>query len=279
MSSDQIEQWLKFGDVVLNNNTAATNCYKMVFSLFLIVDNYLSSLTFQAILYVIFTNANLALIAAIWNEFSTTYALYCMFYIAQNLHLNLKNILRDRYDEFIKFFLKQAEKLLVYILEDDKKTEYALFHISIPKTVLTIMANTILPNIDFDNPNLFGKNQNFNNIMAKSMLNLVDKDKIVEISSTEELYLVVQKFEIEKSIMIGWNGSVPYLNVLVKDMHDTNNKVINERKLYGEAWGKARAALILSSDSNIDSSDSSCKDEVKINNRGWIQICGGAGHN
>ncbi|CAG8661738.1 7392_t:CDS:2, partial [Gigaspora rosea] len=228
--------------------------------------------------------------------------------------------------------LELAEKLSVCILKENKKTEYTLFRASIPKTVLTSTANTILPNVcnilhkyltaemlkiqkdqikqvDFDNPNLFGENQNFTNITAKSMLNLVDKDKIVEISSTEEPFLVAQKFEIEKLITIGWNSPVPYFNVLVKEVHDTNNKVIDERKLYGEAWGKARAALMPSSDSNVDSSDSSCEDEVKINNGGWIQhkgkgrpkgtdrircarepskktkrklhckICGGAGHN
>ncbi|CAG8843288.1 18094_t:CDS:1, partial [Racocetra persica] len=43
ISSDQIEQWLKYGDVILNDNTAATNYYKMVLSLFLVVDNHLSS--------------------------------------------------------------------------------------------------------------------------------------------------------------------------------------------------------------------------------------------
>ncbi|CAG8788010.1 7176_t:CDS:2, partial [Gigaspora rosea] len=102
--------------------------------------------------------------------------------------------------------LELAEKLSVYILEEDKKTEYALFRASIPKTVLTATANTILPNIckmlrkyltaellkiqedqikqalqyHAVDLNLFGENPNFTDIMTKSMLELVDKDKIVE---------------------------------------------------------------------------------------------------
>ncbi|CAG8639165.1 24181_t:CDS:1, partial [Cetraspora pellucida] len=42
--------------------------------------------------------------------------------------------------------LKLAEKLSLCILEENKKTEYALFHASILKAVLVITANTILPN-------------------------------------------------------------------------------------------------------------------------------------
>ncbi|CAG8796943.1 4523_t:CDS:1, partial [Gigaspora rosea] len=87
-----------------------------------------------------------------------------------------------------------------------------------------------------------------------------------------------------QSIAMGWNGPVSYLNALVKEVRDVNHKVIDERKLYGEAWGKARAALMVAvrrndykfitildkyindhqeplSDSNIDSSDSS-SDEI-----------------
>ncbi|CAG8853137.1 22380_t:CDS:1, partial [Gigaspora margarita] len=43
--------------------------------------------------------------------------------------------------------LELSEKLLACILEEDKKTEYALFRASIPKTALTATAETILPNV------------------------------------------------------------------------------------------------------------------------------------
>ncbi|RIB23013.1 hypothetical protein C2G38_2033087 [Gigaspora rosea] len=44
---------------------------------------------------------------------------------------------------------------------------------------------------------------------------------------------------------MGWSGPIPYLNIFAQEVHDINHKVIDERKLYGEAWGKARAALIV----------------------------------
>ncbi|RIB17126.1 hypothetical protein C2G38_2038006 [Gigaspora rosea] len=108
-------------------------------------------------------------------------------------------------------------------------------------------------------------------------------------NSTEEPFLVAQKFEIEQSITMGWNGPVPYFNVLVNEVRDVNHKVINEQKLYEKAWGKARAALMVAvlrndykfitifdkyindrqeplSDSDIDLSDSSNEDEIEIDN-------------
>ncbi|CAG8674806.1 20387_t:CDS:2 [Gigaspora rosea] len=71
--------------------------------------------------------------------------------------------------------------------------------------------------------------------------------RATKISYSQELFLVVQKFEMEQSMTMGWNGSVLYLNALIQGsiykMQDINYKTINERKLYGEAWGKARTAL------------------------------------
>ncbi|RIB11100.1 hypothetical protein C2G38_2042957 [Gigaspora rosea] len=65
----------------------------------------------------------------------------------------------------------------------------------------------------------------------------------------KEPFLVAQKFEMEESMMMGWSSSVPYLNVLnqgaIFEAQDINHKTINEHKLYGEAWSKARAALIV----------------------------------
>ncbi|RIB16788.1 hypothetical protein C2G38_2038278 [Gigaspora rosea] len=65
----------------------------------------------------------------------------------------------------------------------------------------------------------------------------------------KEPFLVAQKFEMEESMMMGWNGSALYLNVLNQgamfEAENINRKTIDERKLYGEAWGKARAALMV----------------------------------
>ncbi|CAG8774665.1 12415_t:CDS:2 [Gigaspora margarita] len=43
--------------------------------------------------------------------------------------------------------LELVEKLTVCIVKEDKKTEYALFHASVLKTALVVIANTILPNV------------------------------------------------------------------------------------------------------------------------------------
>ncbi|CAG8846969.1 9366_t:CDS:1, partial [Gigaspora margarita] len=40
-----------------------------------------------------------------------------------------------------------VEKLTVCIVEEDKKTEHALFRASVSKTALVAIADTILPNI------------------------------------------------------------------------------------------------------------------------------------
>ncbi|CAG8783329.1 8153_t:CDS:2, partial [Cetraspora pellucida] len=462
MSPDQIERWLKFGDVILNDNTSSTNRYEMALSLFLVVDNHLSSrlvaqaltddetkeahcwilqqikkATSEAVPHVMFTDADPALVAAIRDEFPTVNAFHCMFHIAQNIPLNLKNSLKDRYDEFIKNFFKVqrssfitifeykwkcliekynnenvvnylqrmlyvnkeswakafvlklftagmsstsrvesynskikrlifnsnttllelAEKLSLCILEEDKRTEYALFRASIPKTVLVTTADTILPNvcnmlrkyltvemlkiqedqikqalhyhgvivnknelqryfkINLDDPALFDNSPSYTDIIAKSMLSLVDNNKILEMwgvrqvisndirhfvvllddgthlcscfdhcnrgivcrhffqimlcsraatfhiqlirsrwyndnetsnNSAHDPFLVAQKFEMEQPVT-SWSGPVPYLNALVQvqDMHNINRKMIDKRKLYGEAWGKARAALMI----------------------------------
>ncbi|CAG8567377.1 1112_t:CDS:2 [Gigaspora rosea] len=179
--------------------------------------------------------------------------------------------------------LELAEKLTTCILEEDKKTEYTLFHASVPKAALVATADTILPNvcrmlceyltiemlkiqedqieqslqyhaaivvldelqrylsINLDNLALFGENQNLTDIIAKSMLDLIDTNKIIEMWGFD--------FEMEESMMMGWNGSVPYLNVLnqgaIFEAQDINHKTIDEHKLYGEAWSKARAALMV----------------------------------
>ncbi|CAG8549230.1 4_t:CDS:2 [Gigaspora rosea] len=155
---------------------------------------------------------------------------------------------------------KLAEKLTACALEEDKKTEYALFRASVPKAALVVMADSILPNINLDDPTLYSKN--LTDIIAKSMLDLIDTNKIVEMwglirarwysetssDPAQESFLVAQKFEVEQSATMSWNGSVPYLSALndiVYEMQDINRKTIDERKLYREAWGKARAALMV----------------------------------
>ncbi|CAG8794878.1 14928_t:CDS:2, partial [Cetraspora pellucida] len=142
MSPEQIELWLKFNDVVLNDCTVATNCYKMALSIFLIVDNYLhlcmvvqaliddemmeshswifqniKNATRNAVSHAIFTDVDLAVSAAIRDEFSTTKSLHCMFHISQNLFSNLKSCLGNQYNEFIQDFYEMQKSLFEVIFE------------------------------------------------------------------------------------------------------------------------------------------------------------------
>ncbi|CAG8463013.1 12974_t:CDS:2, partial [Racocetra fulgida] len=221
---------------------------------------------------VIFTDADPALLSAIRDEFPTTNSLHCMFHIAQNIPLNLKNHLKDNYDEFIKDFFEvqrvsfvtifeyrwkclldkysnenvinylrrlYAKKLTACVLEEDKKTEYALFRASVPKAALVATADSILPNVC----------KMLRKYLTVEMLK-IQEDQIKQslqyhatIVVQEELqrflnvksFLVAQKFGMEQSVTMGWNGLVPYLNALnqgtVYEMKDINRKTIDERKL------------------------------------------------
>ncbi|RIB13469.1 hypothetical protein C2G38_2040938 [Gigaspora rosea] len=72
-------------------------------------------------------------------------------------------------------------------------------------------------------------------------------DSEVGCNSAQESFLVAQKFEMEELVTMSWSSSVPYLNTLVQsqDVHYINYRMLDERKLYGQAWDKARAALTL----------------------------------
>ncbi|CAG8590718.1 37686_t:CDS:2 [Gigaspora margarita] len=86
----------------------------------------IKKVTFEATPYVIFTDADPTLIVAIRDKFPTTHALNY-----QKINIQLQ------YD-----IVRVSRKLSVCILKEDKKTVYALFHASIPKTALTATAET-----------------------------------------------------------------------------------------------------------------------------------------
>ena len=90
MSSTQIALWLKYHDVILNNNTTKTNRYQMSLSLFLTVDNNTRSHLVIQILVQLSPINDLAADAAIRQVYLTIYLIYCIFYISKNLSKNLK---------------------------------------------------------------------------------------------------------------------------------------------------------------------------------------------
>ncbi|CAG8662533.1 607_t:CDS:2, partial [Scutellospora calospora] len=103
-------------------------------------------------------------------------------------------------------------------------------------------------------PDLFSENPNFTNIMTKLILNLIDKDKIVEYrDNSMEPFLVTQKFEVEEPIMIGWSNLIPYLNAFVlsdnnvdsgsEDKIEIDNKRLNSSKLMNPHKCKGKSRL------------------------------------
>ena len=128
MSPIQINLWLEYHDVILNDNTTKTNHYQMLLLLFLAIDNntrsclitqalvsnetaesykWILECTKKAIIakpLVFVTNADPAADVAIGQIYLKTHPIYCIFHISENLPKNLKSKLYDQYDSFIHDF-------------------------------------------------------------------------------------------------------------------------------------------------------------------------------
>ena len=135
MSPDQVDLWLRYYDVIINDNTARTNQYQMPLGVFIVIDNKCKTrLVCQTLVsdeslnthiwilkcirrateqapIVIFTDADPALDAAIPIVFPETYSAHCIFHIAQNLPKNLKAKLGEKWDDFIKQFYQCRNSL------------------------------------------------------------------------------------------------------------------------------------------------------------------------
>jgi hypothetical protein len=135
MSPAQITLWLKYHDVILNDNTAKTNRYQMPLSLFLVVDNNTKSrLVAQALVsdesvesykwilectkkatmtepLVFVTDADPAMDAAITQIYETTHPIHCIFHISENLPKNVKSKLSDQYKSFVQSFFSCRNSL------------------------------------------------------------------------------------------------------------------------------------------------------------------------
>ncbi|CAB5209192.1 unnamed protein product [Rhizophagus irregularis] len=129
MSPEQRERWSKFYDIIIHNNTARTNKYNYLLSLFILIDNYNKSrLEAQAFiqdekqesyewllrccleaceipLLTFVTDADPAMIAAISTVFPETHHMQCLYHLYQNLPKNLRSCLGSPlYQEFLKDF-------------------------------------------------------------------------------------------------------------------------------------------------------------------------------
>lgn len=128
MSPDQVQRWITYHDVILNDNTYKTNQYNMPLSLFIAVDNHFRTrLIAQALVNdetketyewlllstlkatnhvprVFITGADPGMDAAVDSQYYDTYPLHCLYHISQNLTRNLKAPLSNTYNDFLKDF-------------------------------------------------------------------------------------------------------------------------------------------------------------------------------
>lgn len=128
MSPEQVQRWITYHDVILNDNTHRTNQFNMPLSLFVAVDNHFRTrLVAQALVCdetkdtyewiltstlkatghaprVFITDSDPAMDVAIDNQYSDSYSLHCLYHISQNLIRNLKAPLSNTFNDFLKEF-------------------------------------------------------------------------------------------------------------------------------------------------------------------------------
>ena len=142
MMPRQIENWIQYSDCVLNDVIYKTNCYGIALLLFvgfnndrrniLLAQGLLADESFESHVWmfsqiiestgvhpgVILTDADPAVDSAIRQVFPSTYPIYCIYHIIQNLHKNLRKVLGDKYQNFLnEFYLCHNRiKISIYII-------------------------------------------------------------------------------------------------------------------------------------------------------------------
>lgn len=135
MTSQQKELWQHYADIICNDNTAATNVYKLPLCIFVAVDNnYKSRIVAQAILpdetsnsyrWVLqqtlkatgvepgafMTDADPGLESIASEVYPEAYLLHCVWHIGRNIEKKLSKLLGDRYEEFLKAFYRARNVL------------------------------------------------------------------------------------------------------------------------------------------------------------------------
>ena len=146
MSPNQIELWIQYHDVIINDITCKTNRYNMALSLFVIIDNHnCSRLVCQALVddetaeahiwilectllatggkrqseniigglipLVFMTDSDPAVDAACIRVYKGCYAMHCIYHINQNLYKNLSKPLGENYSQFLSEFYNARNSL------------------------------------------------------------------------------------------------------------------------------------------------------------------------
>ena len=146
MSPSQIELWIQYHDVIINDITYKTNRYNMALSLFVAIDNHnCSRLVCQALVddetaeahiwifectllatggkkqnatingglipLVFMTDSDPAVDAACIRVYKDCYAMHCIYHINQNLYKNLFGPLGENYSQFLSEFYNARNSL------------------------------------------------------------------------------------------------------------------------------------------------------------------------
>ncbi|CAG8594821.1 2611_t:CDS:2 [Funneliformis mosseae] len=135
MSPEQHILWLCYHDVIMHNNTCKTNHYNHLLSLFITPNNNLktrivtqaivddkSQLSYEWVfrcvkdatsisLKVFIMDGDLTIEGMVLTEFSSTYHIYYIWHISQNLPKRLKGELDSSFSNFMKDFFKSKNSL------------------------------------------------------------------------------------------------------------------------------------------------------------------------
>ncbi|RHZ83105.1 hypothetical protein Glove_99g260 [Diversispora epigaea] len=192
MSPEQVQLWMTYHDVILNDNIHKTNQFNMPLSLFTAIDNHfrtrlvaqalvndetketyewLLTSTLQATNHtprVFITDSDPGMDAAIDSQYSGVYPLHCIYHIFQNLMRNLKAPLGASYNDFVKDFYLcrndlsptgfdvQWNKLITMYPKTANYLNSELYSTGISSTSRVESENAVIKNIPQGRPSLCG---------------------------------------------------------------------------------------------------------------------------
>ncbi|CAG8766475.1 32007_t:CDS:2 [Gigaspora margarita] len=139
MNPEQCELWRCYTDIILNDNIAVTNIYKLLLSIFAI--QTIEAIGVQSGAFMI--DADPGLKRVVSKIYSNIYLLHCIWHIGYNIKKQLAKLLGDHYTDFIKAFYharnvlckKTFKKYWKQLMIDfSKSTEYLLRQLDTRKT-------------------------------------------------------------------------------------------------------------------------------------------------
>lgn len=140
MDPGQRERWIRFCDIIIQDNTAQTNHYNFPLCFFVLVDNYNKTRiaaqalmpdetieSFQWVMQqleeatgilpkVLMTDEDLSMKHVV-NDFPNIKHLFCLYHLGQNILKNLRSKLGDQYTEFIQDFYLTRNSLSEDVFE------------------------------------------------------------------------------------------------------------------------------------------------------------------